>query len=305
MNARAARMPRARTPLSRAGVLGAVLAAALGGALALAGCAAPAAGTTAPAASAATGSSLPGGHVHGIAATGDGSTVLIGTHQGVYDVSGAEPERISAADDFMGFVGDPAGTLWASGHPGPGSSRPNPLGLLRSTDGGRTWTAVSNEGVSDFHALTVTTSGLVGFDGVLKRTPTGEAWAAVASSLHPAVLAGHPSADTVLATTEKGLFASLDGGTTWLAVPGAPLIQFAAFADARRVVGVAPDGAVYSSADAGVSWTRLGDAGKGVEAVTAVAAPGQAVRVLVATDSGLLESRDGGATFAAYEPGRP
>ena len=284
---------------------GAIVAAVLAAALGLAGCASPAAGTTPRPATSASSSSLPGVHIHGVAATGDGSTILIGTHQGVYDVSAAEPVRLSSADDFMGLAGDPAGTLWASGHPGPGSSKPNPLGLLRSTDGGRTWTTVSNEGVSDFHALTVTKSGLVGFDGALKRTSTGEAWTAVSSSLHPAVLAGHPSTDTVLATTEKGLFASRDAGATWLAVPSAPLIQFAAFADAQRVIGVAPDGAVYSSADAGVSWTRLGDAGKGVEAVTAVAAPGQPVRVLAATDSGLLESRDGGATFAAYGPGRP
>jgi hypothetical protein len=292
--------------------LGGPLAVLVAVGLALTGCSGaaptPAAGSGSGSGttSAATGTSqatLRGGHVHGIAATADGSTVLLGTHQGIVDVSAAEPRRISTPDDFMGFVGDPAGTLWASGHPGAGSSKPNPLGLLRSADGGRTWTTVSNEGVSDFHALAVTKSGLVGFDGALKRTPTGEAWTAVGSPIHPAALAGHPSTDTVLATTEKGLFASLDAGATWLAVPSAPLIQFAAFADAQRVIGVAPDGAVYSSADAGVSWTRAGSAGAGVEAVTAVAAPGQPVRVIAATDAGLRESRDGGATFAAYEPG--
>lgn len=252
--------------------------------------------------------SLPGGHVHGLAATADGSTLLIGTHHGVFDMTGASAagtaalQPLGAPDDFMGFVGDPAGTLWASGHPGPGSAKKNPLGLVRSVDGGRTWTTVSNEGASDFHALTVTKSGLVGFDGTLKRTADGTSWSNSAASIHPAALAGHAATDTVLATTEEGLFASPDGGATWGAVPNAPLLQFAAFADARRAVGVAPEGAVYSSGDAGTTWAPTGRVESAVEAITAVASGGP-VRMWAATDKGLLESRDGGATFSAYAAG--
>ncbi|GAB3272200.1 hypothetical protein GCM10027449_08570 [Sinomonas notoginsengisoli] len=241
-----------------------------------------------------------------MAATADGTRVLVGTHEGVYDMSGDKPERISIPHDFMGFVGDPQGTLWASGHPGAGTSKPNPLGLLRSTDGGQTWATVSNEGVSDFHALAVTKSGLVGFDGKLKRTATGDAWTTVSSAIHPAVLAGHATTDTVLATTEKGLFASPDGGGTWSAVPGAPVIQFAAFADAQRAVGITPDGKVYASADAGLSWTPVGTVSGGVDALTAAAPEANSpVRVWVATEEGLRESTDGGVTFAAYTPRKP
>ncbi|BCT77878.1 hypothetical protein SCMU_37200 [Sinomonas cyclohexanicum] len=286
-----------------AGAVALAVAAALG----LAGCS-----SSAPAAEPGKGqigapaSALPGGHVHGVAAAADGSKVLLGTHGGVFDVSGAAPARISPADDFMGFVGDPSDTLWASGHPGPGSKKPNPLGLLRSDDGGKTWATVSNEGVSDFHALAVTRSGLVGFDGTLKRSATGERWADVASEIRPATLAGHAGTDTVLATTERGLFASPDGGATWRPVAGAPLVRIAAFADAYRAVAVAPDGTVYASGDAGATWARSGTIGGGdVEAVTAVApAGGGQVRVWAATTSGVRESRDGGATFADYIPGR-
>lgn len=287
------------------------LAGAFAMTLALAGCGATAASTVTaggaarggPAASApapgAPAVRLPGQHVHGIAAAKDGSRVLVATHEGVFDVMGGAPARLGEPDDVMGLAGDPSGTLWASGHPAPGSSKPNPLGLLRSVDGGRTWTGVSNEGMSDFHALAVTKSGLVGFDGALKRTASGRTWTEVPVPFHPAALAGHPSSDTVLATTELGPFASSDGGATWSAVPGAPVIQYAAFADAHRAIGIAPDGAVHTSADSGRTWTRAGTVSGGVEALAAAAPEGEAgvVRVWVATSAGLLTSTDGGATF--------
>ncbi|GAB4098445.1 F510_1955 family glycosylhydrolase [Sinomonas halotolerans] len=256
------------------------------------------AGTGGPAAPGNAASAIPGGHVHGLAASADGERLLVATHEGVFDASSGAPELISDPDDFMGFVGDPDGTLWASGHPGHGSDRPNPVGLVRSEDGGRTWTTASSEGVSDFHSLAVTEAGLVGFDGRLLRTPTGESWTEVDADVRPAMLGGHPSTKTVLATTEKGLFTSPDGGARWFAVPSAPLLQFAALADAERAVGVTPDGVVYSSADAGVSWTRVGELGSRATALTAAAEPGGPVRVWAATLDGLVESADGGATFA-------
>lgn len=280
-----------------------IAAVAFSAALALAGCSAAPAASQDQDHAGAHAAALPGGHVHGVAVAADGSKVLLGTHQGIFDVATAPPVRLGEVHDFMGFVGDPSGTLWASGHPGPGSSKPNPLGLLRSEDGGRTWTTASNEGVSDFHALTVTKSGLVGFDGVLKRSATGSSWTDVAAAIHPAALAGHPASDAVLATTEQGLQRSADGGATWHAVAGAPLLQFAAFGDADHAAGITPDGAVHVSADAGLTWAPVGRVGGSVEAITAAALPGKPLHIWAATSAGLQESRDGGATFGTYSAG--
>jgi hypothetical protein len=50
--------------------------------------------------------------------------------------------------DFMGFTANPAqeGVFLTSGHPGPGSRTPNPIGVMESRDGGVTWESVSLRG---------------------------------------------------------------------------------------------------------------------------------------------------------------
>jgi photosystem II stability/assembly factor-like uncharacterized protein len=126
----------------------------------------------------------------------------------------------------MGFTaGAKQGVLFASGHPWPGSDLPNPLGLIKSTDGGKSWEPLSRQGESDFHALTAAKSGLVAFDGTLRTSPDGKTWSAPSAGFAPAALAADPTSDTVLATTQDGLQRSTDGGRTWALVPAAPIIQ--------------------------------------------------------------------------------
>ena len=45
--------------------------------------------------------------------------------------------------DLMGFAVAPDGTYYASGHPGAGVDLPQPVGLITSTDAGRTWRVAS------------------------------------------------------------------------------------------------------------------------------------------------------------------
>jgi hypothetical protein len=68
---------------------------------------------------------------------------------------------------------------WTTGHPGPGSPLPNPVGLIRSDEGGATWESVSLAGQIDFHALALTDDYIVGFDGVtglVTSTDRGATW---------------------------------------------------------------------------------------------------------------------------------
>jgi uncharacterized protein (DUF305 family) len=99
--------------------------------------------------------STPLDHVH--AAVYIDGRLLIGTHTGVTEidpVSGVVVKRGASQDDFMGLAGS-AELLVASGHPGMGSALPDPVGLLRSTDGAQTWETVSLTGEIDFHALAI------------------------------------------------------------------------------------------------------------------------------------------------------
>jgi photosystem II stability/assembly factor-like uncharacterized protein len=57
-----------------------------------------------------------------------------------------------------------------------------------------------------------------------------------------------------VATTEQGLMRSDDGGRSFTAVPGAPLMQLVSWAENGSLVGVGPEGTVYASTGDGQPW---------------------------------------------------
>lgn len=243
------------------------------------------------------GKALPSSHVHGLTVNGDTSQVLLATHDGLFDVTKQTARKIGGTNDLMGFTAARDGVFYASGHPGPGSDLPNPLGLIRSTDGGQTWEKLSRQGESDFHALTATKSGIVAFDGQLQTSPDGETWHTVAATFAPAVLAGHPDSDTVLSTTTEGIQRSTDSGATWALDKTGPVIQYAAFATPDEAAGVAPDGTTYYSADAGTSWTKKGRIDGEVLAIAALKGADGNPWIWAATPEGVVVSTDGGMSY--------
>ncbi|RZU62875.1 F510_1955 family glycosylhydrolase [Zhihengliuella halotolerans] len=244
------------------------------------------------------------GHIHGLHA--DGDDLLIASHHGLFvsgiDGVGADglmpdgngPEPRGPLIDLMGFAagGD---ALYASGHPGAGTDLPDPVGLLRSDDDGATWEPLSRTGQSDFHALTAAADAVVGFDGALVRSEDGQEWEEIAGP-DAFALAGHPDGDTVLATTQEGLWRSADAGKTWAEPSGGPLLQYIAFGDADTAVGIAPDGVIHVSEDAGMSWKAAGNAGEEPGAIAAAVREGD-LHVWAAVGTAVVHSNDGGATF--------
>ncbi|MGN5732470.1 F510_1955 family glycosylhydrolase [Arthrobacter psychrochitiniphilus] len=252
------------------------------------------------------------GHVHGIFVDPVSTQILLATHDGLYDATEPTMTKIGTQTvDLMGFTttADPL-VFYASGHPGPGSTLPEPVGLIRSVDAGKTWEPLSRGGQSDFHALSSTEHGLVAFDGKLWTSADGLTWTTSTASFAPAVLAGNPATPIVLATTQEGLQRSIDSGRTWSAVPGAPLMQFVSFATGTattgpaptQVVGITPGGNVHISNDAGLTWTSTGKVAGQVQAVTAVAGTAGTPRIWVTAADGIQRSSDGGATFAPTTP---
>ncbi len=232
------------------------------------------------------------------------SKVLLATHEGLYDATGKTPVKVSTETiDLMGFTptADPE-VFYGSGHPGPGSALQNPVGLIRSADAGKTWEPLSRQGKSDFHALSATDHGLVAFDGKLSTSVDGITWETSSPSFSPAVLAGNPATSVVLATTQQGVQRSTNSGKTWNAVPNAPLMQFVAFAPSPEkaptdAVGIAPDGSVHVSTDAGQTWTPTGTVQGEVQAVTALVQASGKPAIWVATATGIQLSTDAGSTF--------
>jgi photosystem II stability/assembly factor-like uncharacterized protein len=263
-----------------------------------AGCSSSESGSTAAAPSAEIGV-LPSGHVHAVAIDPGDGALLLATHEGLIEV-GADGALTPTGPviDLMGFTVVGPDHYLASGHPGLRVALPQPVGLIESTDGGRTWAPLSRQGQSDFHALTALgPSGALGWDGALQRSADGRTWEQLAIPAEPHTLAAAADGATVLATTAQGLLRSTDVGATWAPVDDAPLLQVVTWADeGTTVVAVDPAGTLWSSTDGGGTWQRGAQLGSAPHAVAAVVEDGQ-FRVLVVTDAGLMESTDGGQTF--------
>lgn len=236
-------------------------------------------------------------HVHGMAVDPETEQLLVATHNGLFTVEKGSVEQVGPVNDLMGFAVGGEGSYYASGHPGPGSDLPNPVGLIESKDGGKTWQELSRQGESDFHAMAFSEAGVIGFDGALRISADGQEWTEAGDQIKPANLAALPDSQVVLGTTEEGVQRSEDGGHTWTLPKDAPVLLMTAFADADTAVGVAPDGKVHISRDAGLSWEATG--GTATEPGAITAAPGdEDVRVWIATSEGLQFSEDSGASFS-------
>ncbi len=172
-------------------------------------------------------------HVHGLAMDPQDTTVLyVATHEGLLRYrEGKGLEYVGEVrSDFMGFTHHPAkaGLLFASGHPHPSDNATNPLGVIVSADGGKTWRTLGLEGQVDLHAMTIRkTDGVVLYGWNVMSEPglykisTSDAKATLigAKALGQVyALAAHPTQPgTLLAGTGRGLFASEDEGLSWRA----------------------------------------------------------------------------------------
>ncbi len=192
------------------------------------------------------GLSTPIPHIHGAVVGADGS-VLAGTHEGVRVITpSGQVSAVGPRDDLMGMTGEPGTTrLISSGHPGQGSRLPNPIGLIRSEDGGQTWTPVSLAGEIDFHALATDGDVIVGFDGVsglVTSQDGGKTWSKAASM---AAMSLAMVGDQVWATTPDGLMHSSDKAATFAALPGAPPL---------RLISAGGDGSLWGVDGTGMTW---------------------------------------------------
>lgn len=239
----------------------------------------------------------PFGHVHGLSFVESSQQLLLASHEGLFDVTDESIEKLSPTLDLMGFAEASDDLYYASGHPGPGSELPNPLGLVKSTDGGQTWEELSRQGESDFHAMTVSSEGIIGFDGTLRLTGDGEEWTEVEASFQPANLSAYVDSPTVLATTEGGIQRSTDGGLTWELSTDSPVLLLTTFADETTVAGVSPDGVIYISQDAGQTWEEAGGTTAAPSAMAASKEGESDLRIWVSTEQGIEYSEDGGASF--------
>ncbi len=237
------------------------------------------------------------GHVHAMGVDPEDGSLYAGTHVGLFRISGsADPTPVGdRTSDLMGFAVADGGHFLASGHPGEGESGPSDLGLIESTDAGRSWTTVSLAGEADFHTLDAAGDTVAGWSGgaLMVSADGGRSWDP-RGQVVIADVALNPAASTIVATTERGLARSTDGGATFTIVPGAPgaaLLVDWPTVDALWVVEA--DGGIWLSPDGGDTWEKRGAVPGSPAALTAT---GQST-VYVATGEGIYGSSDSAGTF--------
>jgi DNA-binding beta-propeller fold protein YncE len=165
--------------------------------------------------------------IHGVGYSNDGTKIYIPAHDGfrVYeDGSWGIPDL--PAHDYMGYTPVDAG-FYSSGHPHPSAGLPNPLGLVKSSDEGKTLTPLALQGEADFHLLGVGYQNHAIYvynehpnsrmeQGLYLSQNDAKEWKkAEAKGLQgtPASIAVHPvDAQVVLVGTEQGLYLSDTSG---------------------------------------------------------------------------------------------
>ncbi len=193
--------------------------------------------------------------------------------------------------------------------------------LLRSTDGGSTWTSVhSGASVSTAIVFSPYKPGMVlagtRGGGALVSADAGGTWS-VASGLEGRVVRAFAFSLTfVAAGTDKGVFISPDG-SSWsqsglagwsidaltVAAVHVP-VRMIAGADGPLSTGSLP---AFQSADGGATWTPLNPAISGTYVVKLAAGPlplvGDVRPIVIGTNAGLFSSTDNGASFTPLSGG--
>lgn len=233
-------------------------------------------------------------HVHGLGVNPANGELHAAAHNGVFKV-GADGKATRVGDgvqDTMGFTVVGADHFLGSGHPGQGDAGPGNLGLIESTDGGKTWTTVSLEGQADFHALRFRHGNVYGYHGgQLMVSADKRSWETRSQVRLRDFVVSPSDPETLVASGEQGSMRSTDGGRTWKE-GGAPVLLLDWPAD-DQLWAVGVNGKVMRSSDGGANWSDLG----AVEGQPAAFAVHEETLYFATADSQILQSGDNGKTW--------
>lgn len=239
-------------------------------------------------------------HVHGLGINPKNQALVVATHTGLFSISSGSDQitRIGESDqDTMGFTVVGPDQFLGSGHPGSFSNGVNPLGLIRSNDGGLTWTNIALEGEADFHTLRASFRRVYGIAGgqLVASADGGQNWTERQTPTSFFDIAISPrDVDDVIAAGEDGLYASTNGGRDWRRV--SEMVGLLAWAKKDRLYLADGEGTTHVSKDGGKRWSDSGAIGGQPAAMYAT---GESELYAALGTGAIVASTDGGASWTA------
>lgn len=232
-------------------------------------------------------------HIHTIKVFG--GKALLGTHEGLFEYQAANSmKRISSEDfDVMGLASF-GEIIYASGHPGAKSKLPNPVGLISSSDSGKTWKKVSLQGEVDFHMLEVGASEIYGADSgsgqLMYSSDLGKSWRKLGENKYSDIAVLNTKSGRAIGLRAGVLVSTTNAFTTFSAIKSSR--TWSSVEVSGSVLYASSGKSIYSSVDSGKSWKRIAALSTAIASITMNA------QIFVAvTKDAIFVSRDGGKSF--------
>lgn len=243
-------------------------------------------------------------HVHGLGINPGDGALYAATHTGLFrlDEDGDVQRIADRFQDTMGFTVAGPDRFLASGHPDLRDEelrvegKPPLLGLIESTDAGRTWQVRSVLGDADLHTITVVGDLVVAYDStgeqVLASSDGGRTWDTRAEIGLVDLAVDPANPDRVAAIDLEGAArTSADGGRTWALDTSAPAGLMVLRWGRNGLWAGAEDGALHRAGPSGGPWSEVRRFDGTVEAV-------------LVDDSGVYVAAEGSGIWMSPDVGR-
>ena len=232
-------------------------------------------------------------HIHQVKVVENKMLVL--THEGLFELVGKNDMKLVGKDkiDVMGFT-TLGKALFASGHPAQGSKAPNPIGLVKSIDGGLSWKAISLVGKVDFHFLEGAGSDLYGADSqsgnLMYSADSGKTWRSLGENTFADIAVSPKLSGMAIAIMNSELLLTKNAFKSAISIKNN--LKFTQIEWRDSGLYALSGSALYESTNSGKTWSKLSTF-KGVPGI--LSASDQLM--LVTVGSNIYTSKNEGKSF--------
>ena len=232
-------------------------------------------------------------HIHQVKVVEKKMFVL--THEGLFELVNKNEMKLVGKDkiDVMGFT-TLGKALFASGHPSEGSKMPNPIGLIKSVDGGLSWKAISLVGKVDFHFLEGAGSDLYGADSqtgnLIYSADSGKTWKSLGTNTFTDIAVSPDMPAMAIAINNSELLLTENAFKSTTKIKNA--LKFTQIEWRNSGLYALSGSSLYKSANSGKTWIKLSTF-KGVPGI--LSASDQLILVTVGSD--IYTSSNAGKKF--------